>query len=130
LIKFADMDKLLKQAIENELVRKPSQGFSDKVMSQIFEMKGKMVVKPLISPKIWIAAVIGITTILGITAFLKPQAVESNKFDFVSKTGDFISKIPLPKIDFFMNVNLLVISGICLALFLLMFFDLILFKKK
>jgi len=124
------MDKLLKKAIENELVRKPSQGFSDKVMSQVFELKGRKVFQPLISPKIWIAAVVGITTILGITAYYKPQGVESTKFDFMSKAGDFISTVPLPKIDFFMNVNLLIISGICLALFLLMFFDLILFKKK
>jgi hypothetical protein len=124
------MDKLLKKAIENELIRKPSQGFSDKVMSQVFELKGRKVFQPLISPKIWIAAVVCFTTILGISAFLKPQETESNKFDFVAKTSNFISNIPLPKIDFFMNVNLLIISGICLALFLLMFFDLILFKKK
>jgi hypothetical protein len=124
------MDNLLKKAIENELIRKPSQGFSDKVMAQVFELKGRKVFQPLISPKIWIAAVVCFTTILGISVFLKPQDAESNKFDFIAKTSNFISSVPLPKIDFFMNVNLLIISGICLALFLLMFFDLILFKKK
>jgi hypothetical protein len=93
-------------------------------------VKGKLVVQPLISPKIWIAAVVCFASIVGVSVFLKPQDAGSSKFDFISKAGEFISTIPLPKIDFFMNVNLLIISGVCLALFLLMFFDLVLFKKK
>jgi len=124
------MDNLLNKAIERELVRKPSQDFSNKVMSQIFELKGKKEFQPLISKRIWIVAIIGFLSILGTVILLKPQDTGNSEFDVFSKLGTFISSIPFPKIDFFMNVNLLIIAGVCLALFLLMFFDLVLFKKR
>jgi hypothetical protein len=124
------MDKFLNKAIENELVKKPSQDFSDKVMTRIFELKDKKVFQPLISNKIWILAFVGFASIIGVSVLVNPQDAGSSKFDFISKLGHFISTIQFPKIDFFMNINLLIISGVCLALFLLLFFDLVLFHKK
>jgi hypothetical protein len=130
LIKFALMDKFLKKAIENELVKKPSQGFSDKVMSQIFELKGKIEIQPLISIKIWIGAACALTAIIAASVLFKPQSDVNTRYDFFSKIENFFSAIQFPKIDFFMNINLLIISGVCLALFLLLFFDLVLFKRN
>jgi hypothetical protein len=124
------MDKLLKQAIENKLVRKPSQDFSDKVMSRVFELNGKKDFQPLIPLKIWIGSTIAFASVIVISVLIKPDAEGEGTFDFFTKITNFISSIPLPKIDFFMNFNLLIISAICLALFLLLFFDLVLFKKK
>ena len=124
------MDKLLKRAIENGLVRKPSQGFTDKVMSQIFELEGKGEFQPLISSKVWIGVASAFISISVVSVFVKPQSDSISRFDFFTKIESFFSSIKLPKIDFFMNINLLIISGICLALFLLLFFDLVLFRKK
>jgi len=124
------MDKLLKRAIENELVRKPSQGFSDKVMSQIFELKAKKEFQPLISLKMWIAASFSFAAIIVMTVLIKPQSDMNSQFDFSTKIENIFSTIQFPEIDLFTNINLLVVSGICLALFLLLFFDLVLFKKK
>jgi hypothetical protein len=124
------MDKLLKQAIENRMVRKPSQDFSDKVMSRVFELNEKKVSQPLIPLKIWIGSAIAFALIIGISVLAKPEVGGESKFDFFSKVSSYISSIPLPKIDFFMNFNLLIIAAVCLALFLLMFFDLVLFRKK
>jgi hypothetical protein len=124
------MDKLLNKAIENKLVRKPSQGFSDNVMTQIFELKGIINYQPLISIKIWIGTALAVVAILGISFFIKPQSTADSKFDFSSKIERFFSTIQLPKIDFFMNFNLLFISAVCFALFLLLFFDLVLSRKK
>ena len=124
------MDNLLHKAIEKELIRKPSQDFSNSVMAQIFELKDKKEVQPLISKRIWLVSVIGFVTILGTVILLTPPETGTSKFDLFSKLGTFIASIPFPKIDFFMNVNLLIIAGVCLALFLLLFFDLVLFKKR
>jgi hypothetical protein len=124
------MDKLLKKAIENELIRKPSQGFSDKVMSQIFELREKIEFQPLIPKRIWIGMAFTFAAIFGVSIFINPQLDVESKFDFFAKIESFFSSVQLPKIDFFMNVNLLVISAVCLALFLLLFFDLVLFRKK
>jgi hypothetical protein len=124
------MDKLLNRAIENKLVRKPSQGFSDKVMSQIFELKTKNEINPLISRNIWIGSAFVFTSLVIVSVLAKPQSDVESKFNFTNRVESFFSTIQLPKIDFFMNMNLLIISGIFLALFLLLFFDLVLFRKK
>ena len=124
------MDKLLKKAIENEMLRKPSQGFSDKVMSRIFELKVKNEFQPLISTKIWICTAFTFAAILIASFFVHPQAEEVSKFGLAEKIESFFSSIKLPSIDFVTNINLLIVSGICLALFFLLFLDMVLFKKK
>jgi hypothetical protein len=124
------MDKYLNKAIENRLLRKPSQGFSDKLMTQIFELKVSIKYKPLISIKIWIGMALAFFAIIVVSVLKKPQSDDQSKFDFFSKIGNFFSSIQLPKIDFFMNFNMLLVSAVCLALFLLLFFDLVLFRKK
>lgn len=124
------MDKLFKKAIENELVRKPSQGFSDKVMSQIFDLNVNKELQPLISIKIWIGMAIAFAAVFGISVFIKPQSDRIIKFDFFNNIENFITSIQFPKFDFFTNINLLIISGVSLALFLLLLFDQVLFRKR
>jgi len=130
LINFGNMDKLLRKAIENELIRKPSQGFSDQVMERIFDLKKQIPIEPLITKRIWIGVAFTFAALLVLISFVKPSGDVQGSLEMTKRVEDFFSSIHLPVIDYVTNMHLLIASGISLALFLLLFFDLVLSRKK
>lgn len=123
------MDEIIKKAIQNELIRKPSVEFSDNVMNRIFEIEKKKIEQPLISTRIWIAGIISIT-VLSVFAFFQPSQAGIFNFDSITTIVTHFKSIKLPQLEVLSNVNLLIITGICLAVFLLFFIDFLLSGKK
>ena len=125
------MDDLVKKAVEQSLIRKPSKGFADRVMEQVFELKTSKPYQPIISLKAWI--VIGGVSAIGLLALLlaQPETVEQTSTStFVDKITNFIASIDFSGLECFNNVNLLLVAGISLAIFLLLFFDSYIIKKR
>jgi hypothetical protein len=124
------MEEIVKKAIENELLKKPSQGFTDKVMNEIFELKSSFETKPLISSGVWFVIGSLILALMVLVFLLNPQSTDKYQIPVLNKIESFLSSVHLPSFDCTLNINLYVIVGAFLALMLLTIFDVVLFKKK
>ena len=125
------MDDLVKKAVERSLIRKPSKGFADRVMGQVFQLKASKPYQPIISKKAWI--VIGVFFVIGIVAllFVQTKSVEENgTLTFVDKITEYFNSMNISGLNIFSNVNLLLVAGISLAIFLLLFFDSYITRKR
>lgn len=113
------------------MIRKPSKGFTDRVMEQVFELKTSKPYQPIISKRTWI--VLGSLSLAGLIALLWVPAEnvqETGTLTFIDKITKFTGSIDFSGIEFFNNINLLLIAGISLAIFLLLFFDSYITKKR
>lgn len=125
------MDDFVKKAVEHSMIRKPSKGFTDRVMEQVFELKTSKPYQPIISKRTWI--VLGSLSLAGLIALLWVPAEnvqETGTLTFIDKITKFTGSIDFSGIEFFNNINLLLIAGISLAIFLLLFFDSYITKKR
>ena len=125
------MDDLVKKAVKRSLIRKPSNGFADRVMEQVFELKASKPYQPIISAKAWI--VIGVLSGIGFLAllFAQPESTGKNEaITFIDKVSKYLGALDFSGIELFNNVNLLLVAGISLAIFLLLFFDSYMIKKR
>jgi len=124
------MEEIVKKAIETELIRKPSMGFTDKVMNEIFELKSSIETKPLISSAVWFVVGSLLVALTVMVYLLNPQSTGTAEITILAKISSFFSAIHLPTLDMSLNINLYVVGGAFLALMLLTLFDLVLFRKK
>jgi hypothetical protein len=124
------MEELLKKAIDRELVKNTSPNFTDKVMNSIVQLTPVAEYRPIISKKGWV--IIGLVALaIAVYVIGLPMTAEGSHFlDFVSKISTFFDSIKVEQVSLFSNVNMLVILGGSIAVFLLLLFENMLFKKK
>lgn len=130
MINFAVMDEMIKKAIENELVRKPSLDFTDKVMVEIFDLPVASTQKPLIPTFMWLCIGVALSVIIAVVYTTNPTSSGKIEFQVIQQIGAFFSSIQLPVFEAQLNISVYVILGACVALLLLTLFDLVLFRKK
>jgi hypothetical protein len=124
------MEELIKKVVTNELIQKPSAGFADKVMNDIFELKISTPSKPLIPSWAWYTIGSIIIAFIVFVFTTNPQPAGKYEINGLQKIDSFFSSLHFPSIDFSLNINLYVVVGISVALMLLTIFDLVLFRKK
>jgi hypothetical protein len=124
------MDDRIKKIVENELIKKPGPGFTDKVMNEIFELKVPVKVKPLISKGVWY--VIGsIMLLFTVLIFISnPQSTGKYDITWMQNIESFFTNLHFPSIDIASSINFYVVIGACLALLLLTVFDHFLFRRN
>ncbi|MBN2807424.1 MAG: hypothetical protein JXR22_12275 [Prolixibacteraceae bacterium] len=125
------MEENIQKAIQQQLIRKAPAGLSNRVMDEVFRLATAKPYQPIISKTMWwiIGAVAALFTAL--LLFLPQQT--TNISGETGMVSDFVQR--LDSLDFSWltvpgNVNLLVISAVSLAIFLLLFFDTYLFRKS
>jgi hypothetical protein len=125
------MDELVKQAIKRELVRKPSKGFTDRVMGQVFKLKEIPVYKPLISKGVWVfIGVLFVLFVFGLFLIQPENSTEVTQLAFIDKIKQYFETVEFRKFDYLENINFLLIAIVSFVVFLLLFFDTLFFKKR
>ncbi|MDA3928376.1 MAG: hypothetical protein PF541_05415 [Prolixibacteraceae bacterium] len=125
------MDELVKQAIKRELVRKPSKGFTDRVMGQVFKLKEIPVYKPLISKGVWVfIGVLFVLFVFGLFLIQPENSTEVTQLAFIDKIKQDFETVEFRKFDYLENINFLLIAIVSFVVFLLLFFDTLFFKKR
>jgi hypothetical protein len=124
------MEEMIKKAIENELLRKPSLDFTDKVMGEIFDLPVTSTQKPLIPTFMWVFIGVALSALIAVVYTTNPPSTGKMEFQVIQQIGAFFSSIQLPVFEAQLNISVYVILGACAALLLLTLFDLVLFRKK
>jgi len=124
------MEEMIKKAIENELVRKPSLDFTDKVMGEIFDLPVTSTQKPLIPTFMWVCIGVTLSALIAVVYTTNPPSSGKMEFQVFQQISAFFSSIQMPSFENQLNVSSYVIIGACAALLLLTLFDLVLFRKK
>lgn len=125
------MNDILKKAIERELIKKPSASFTDEVMDAIFAQNTVPAYQPLISAKGWVViGVVMISVIAMVLSVMPNSANNSFQLVFLDNIESYFKSIHFKIPDLFSGVNLIVVSGVSLAIFLLLFFDTLFLRRK
>ena len=118
------MNKELKKAIKQELIVSPSSNLSDNVMKEIFALDTPKSDQPLISKTVWIVCSILFVGLVVLLFILEPGASsEISKYGFIDKVTQNITSLEFQVPAFLSQANLLMISAISLAIFLLISLD-------
>lgn len=97
------LDSFARKQIQELELEKTSKGFTNSVMDAIsaLETKSSFAYQPLISKKVWLAAVAVIVAIV----FIPFQKQEGGLLEKVSLDFSFLDKVSLPSFDLFDSVN-------------------------
>lgn len=125
------MDDILKKAISRELLKKPSIGFTDKVMKDIFILKEIKPYQPLISKKVWVFLLVLFVAFFIVIFLRQSEAnIEISTLSFIDDFSHQMELFDFKVTELFSRVNFLIISAISFVIFLLLTFDIYLFKKE
>ncbi|MFA9392023.1 MAG: hypothetical protein ACERKD_19595 [Prolixibacteraceae bacterium] len=125
------MDEIVKKAIQNSLIRKPSKGFSDEVMEQIYLLKTAKPYQPLISKTGWVILCSILVMLISVLLFFRPEVADvASTWNFYGHLSKTVESVDLPRFSVFSSLNLLLIAAISMVIFLLLFFDNYLIKKR
>jgi hypothetical protein len=124
------MDERIKKAIEHELIRKPSAGFSDKLMERIFQLPQSIRVEPLISRNGWyFIATLSVIVFSTLLYTYTPSDTSNGKMleSWSNTMAVFVEKILSLSYEF---QSMLVLAVVVFSVFILLTFDLFLGKKR
>lgn len=125
------MDDLLKKAISRELLKKPSDGFTDKVMKDVFILKDIKPYQPLISKKVWLFFLVLFVAFFIVILLRQSEAnIETSKLAFLDDFSQQMELFDFKMTELFSRVNFLIIAAISFVIFLLLTFDVYLFRKE
>jgi hypothetical protein len=117
------MDEKMKHIIEQEFIRKPSVGFSDKVMKRIFELPRPVRIEPIITYKGWFF-IAGFTILVFATIFYTYSPSEQSKYVLLQNWNSTIN-MAIEKLFSFSTEysSMLIAAVVLLSMFVLLAFD-------